>query len=286
MRKHKKNRWLVMAVVAVLAFSGCGAGTEGVELASAEEYMQAAKTTLEGKDSYTAVFEAVVSMNGAGNMTTKGKITFVEEPLFMQVDTNLLFEDGRQKYTLYLEKKGDAVNQYMNYGGEWTEMTLQAEDAMDSVQIYSAVQNLKALLAAAENCTLQTEGKQAVISAEIPAEKLYDVEEAGRFFQMAGMSSLSAVYFEGVGTTPVTFVLDKKTGEPLSYEIDLTKSLEKVTNNVLAELDGGNDISVKAYRLSYQLTKLGGVKAGGVPAEAKSSAINYEREISILEGEK
>ena len=281
MRKQRENRWLGVVAAAVFAFSACSAGT----LASAEEYIQAAKTTLQAQNSYTAAFEAVVAMNGAGNMTSKGKVTFVAEPLFMQVDTDMIFENGRQNYTLYLEKKGEAVNQYMNYDGEWTEMTLQESNAMDSVQIYHAVQNMETLLAAAENCTLQVEGGKATISAEIPADKLYAVEEAGRFFQIAGMSSLSEVYFSGVGATPVTFVLDQKTGAPLSYAIDLTKPLEKVTNNVLAEMDGGNAISVTSYRLSYQLLKLGDVKAEAVPAEAKSSAINYEREISLLEGE-
>ena len=110
MRKQRKNRWLGVIAAAVFAFSACSAGT----LASAEEYIQAAKTTLQAQNSYTAAFEAVVAMNGAGKMTSKGKVTFVAEPLFMQVDTDMIFENGRQNYTLYLEKKGEAVKQYMN----------------------------------------------------------------------------------------------------------------------------------------------------------------------------
>ena len=33
------------------------------------------------------------------------------------------FEDMSQEYDLYLEETEDAVNQYMNYDGQWTEMT-------------------------------------------------------------------------------------------------------------------------------------------------------------------
>lgn len=115
------------------------------------------------------------------------------------------------------------------------------------------------------------------------------MEAAGRFFQIAGMSSLSEVYFKGTGDVPVTFVLDKKTGAPISYEIDLAQALEKVTNNVLSELSSDNEssgITVQTYRISSELTQLGNVKAGEIPDEVKSSAINYEREISMLESDK
>ena len=289
MKKQKKSRVLGMAFIVCLAFSGCGAGTQEAAFDSAEEYVQAAKTVLAGQNSFTADFNATIAMNdaGTGSMTTKGKITFVQEPLYMEVDTDMGFDNGSQTYTLYLQKGEDDVNQYMNYDGQWTEMTLQESDAMNGVQIYNAAENMQTLLAAAENCTMQEDGEQVVISADIPEEKLYDVEEAGRFFQIAGMSSLSEVYFKGAGDTPVTFVLDRKTGAPISYEIDLAQALEKVTNNVLSELNGGggNGITVQNYRISSELTQLGGVKAGEIPAEAKSNAINYEREISMLESD-
>ena len=287
MKKQKKSRGLGMAFIVCLAFSGCGTGTQDAAFGSAEEYVQAAKTALAGQDSFTANFDATIAMNnaGTGSMTTKGTVTFVREPLYMEVDTDMGFENGSQTYTLYLQKGEDAVNQYMNYDGEWTEMTLQETAAMNGVQIYNAAENMETLLAAAENCSVQADGGTVVVSADIPEEKLYDVEEAGRFFQIAGMSSLSEVYFKGAGDTPVTFVLDRKTGAPISYEIDLAQALEKVTNNVLSELNGGSGITVQTYRISSELTQLGGVKAGEIPAEAKSSAINYEREISMLESD-
>ena len=297
MKKQRKSRGLGMTFIIVcLVLSGCGAGTQEAALGSAEEYVQAAKTALAGQNSFTANFDATIAMNnaGRGSMTTKGTVTFVKEPLYMKVDTDMGVDNGSQRYILYLqkgeaEKNEDGVNQYMNYDGQWTEMTLQKTDAMNSVQIYNTAENMETLLAAAENCTMQENGGKAVISADIPAEKLYDVEAAGRFFQIAGMSSLSEVYFKGIGDVPVTFVLDKKTGAPISYEIDLAQALEKVTNNVLSELSSDNEssgITVQTYRISSELTQLGNVKAGEIPDEVKSSAINYEREISMLESDK
>ena len=61
-----------------------------------------------------------------------------------------------------------------------------------------------------------------------------------------------------------------------------------MTNNVLTELGGGkleNPVTVETYTITSELTRLGGVEAGEVPAEAKNDAINYEKEISLLENE-
>lgn len=141
MKKQRKSRGLGMTFIIVcLVLSGCGAGTQEAALGSAEEYVQAAKTALAGQDSFTANFDATIAMNnaGRGSMTTKGTVTFVKEPLYMKVDTDMGFDNGSQRYILYLqkgeaEKNEDGVNQYMNYDGQWTEMTLQKTDAMNSV---------------------------------------------------------------------------------------------------------------------------------------------------------
>ena len=150
MKKQRKSRGLgITFIIVCLVLSGCGAGTQEAALGSAEEYVQAAKTALAGQDSFTANFDATIAMNnaGRGSMTTKGTVTFVKEPLYMKVDTDMGFDNGSQRYILYLqkgeaEKNEDGVNQYMNYDGQWTEMTLQKTDAMNSVQIYNTAENM------------------------------------------------------------------------------------------------------------------------------------------------
>ena len=107
MKKQRKSRGLGMTFIIVcLVLSGCGAGTQEAALGSAEEYVQAAKTALAGQDSFTANFDATIAMNnaGRGSMTTKGTVTFVKEPLYMKVDTDMGFDNGSQRYILYLQK--------------------------------------------------------------------------------------------------------------------------------------------------------------------------------------
>ena len=286
----KRIRGLLIGTVCVFALAGCGSDVSAQNMTegSAEEYVQAAHEMLEQADSFAADFKAEVQMKGSDKTVTEGTVELVKDPLYMKVDTTLDFGDLEQDYDMYLEKTEDVVNQYMGYDGEWTEMTMTEEEALTSVQLYHTLYNMETIFSSGENWTAEKDDGKIVLNGVIPEAKFYDVEEYTRWFQLAGMSGLSEVYYAGVGDVPVTVVLDGKTGAPLSYEVDLAKQLEIMTNNVLTELGGGkleNPVTVETYTITSELTRLGGVEAGEVPAEAKSDAINYEKEISLLENE-
>lgn len=288
MKRQKKWRMLGMAFVGIFAMAGCSSSASEPmeEIRTAEEYVQMAKNALAEADSFAADFEAVASMEGSGETVTTGHTIFVKEPLFMKVDTNMAFESTQQQYTIYLEGEGkDAANQYMDFEGQWTEMTMTKENAMLGVKIYHTAENMQIFLNAAEGWEISATGENPTLCALIPANKLFHVEESGKLFQLAGMSGLSEVYFTDLKDVPLKIVVDGKTGTPLSYEIDLADALETVTNNVLKELGGEtqeNAVTVEAYTLSSTLTQLGSVVAEEIPQAAKN-AINYEKEISLLE---
>ena len=289
----KKLKGLLLGTACVLGLAGCGSNApeaaENITDGTVEDYVQAAHNMLEAADSFAADFKAVVSMGGADETTTRGKVAFAKDPLYMKVTNTLVFGDTEQEYETYLEKGEEGVDQYMSYDGQWTEMTMTEENALTSVQLYHTLYNLETIFSSVESWNMEQDGAEMVLQGIIPEGKFYAVEEYTRWFQLAGMSGLSEVYFAGVGDVPVTVELDGKTGEPLSYEVDLAQALETVTNNVLTELGGGtleNGVEVKKYKITSELEQLGGVKAEPIPEAAKSSAINYEKEISMLAGEK
>ncbi len=280
-----KRRKICLISLLLTAFPvGCGAAVPKEQPPqTASAYVQAARAVLAGTDSFTADFDMEFAMNHAkeDGITATGTVAMVQEPFYVKIDADMGFADGQYRYAFYLEKDGDAVSQYMSYDGDWTEMTLSAEDAANSVQIYNATENMELLLAAAENLSMQKEGDRVILSGDIPGEKLYEVEEAGQFFRIVGMSELAEDYFAGAEDSPVSFVLEEKTGVPVSYEIDLADALEQVASNVLQELDGAEGVTVQSYRISATLTQLCGVSAEEIPAEVKNSAINYEKEFAL-----
>lgn len=286
--KNKKR--VLVSILSMALLAGCGSSSAG---GSAEELVQNAKTILTEANGYQSEFQAIVSVENTGTTTTTGQVTYVGEPLSMKVDTHMTYDDETQAMeydqVVYLEENGDEVSQYMNYNGQWTEMTLSKDAAMQSVQVYDALGNMQILLDAAEDWQLASgaeSGKQK-LTAVIPEEKVYEVEEKARLFQLTGMSGLSEVYYSGTGDISLALIVDAKTGAPVSYELDLAQALQTVTNNVLKEMSGGtvdSGMTVQQYSVRSDFTKLDDVEAEAVPDAARSSAINYEREISLLEG--
>lgn len=285
--KNKKR--VLVSILSMCLLAGCGSSSAG---GSAEEIVQNVKTILAEANGYQSEFQAIVSVENTGTTTTTGQVTYVGEPLSMKVDTLMTYDDAGQaanyEQVVYLEESGDEVSQYMNYNGQWTEMTLSKDAAMQSVQVYDALGNMQILLDAAEDWQLASgaeSGKQK-LTAVIPEEKVYEVEEKARLFQLTGMSGLSEVYYTGTGDISLALIVDAKTGAPVSYELDLAQALQSVTNNVLKEMSGGtvdSGMTVQQYSVRSDFTKLDDVEAEAVPDAARSSAINYEREISLLE---
>ncbi len=292
MKKINIRRMLGAALAGAFALSGCGgtAGSTdiaGVHTMTAEEYVQAAANALENAESFEANFTAEISMDGSGTVSTNAKVAMQREPLQARVDIQHDFGDASQTSNIYLEEKNETVNLYMNYDKQWTEMTLSPEDAMNHIRIYDTADNMVSLLSAAKDWQMEdAEGNIVTVTAEIPSEKVYAVEENGKYFQLAGMSGLSETYYQNIGALTAEFRFDWKTGQPISYKIDFAKALESVTNNVLEELNGGvmdKGVTVEKYLISSEITQLDDVESIEIPEAVKSDAINYEKEISLLE---
>lgn len=279
--------WLCICLLPALA--GCG-NAEPAEQAQEEvplnEIMWQANGLLKNTDSYTADFRAAVKMEGAEEAVTNADIRFVAEPLSMEVDMKTEIGEVLQETQTYLMENGNQVDYYMNFNDQWTEMTMEKADAIKNMQIYHALENAITLLTFAQDWQIEAqEGDIAKVSAIIPEKRFYEVEKAAKFFQLAGMSGLSEEYFYGMGDTAVRFSVDLEEQKLNSYEIDLTDALEAVTNNVLLELNGGSmaeGIAVEYYTISATFDRLGDVEPGEIPAEARSSAINYEEEFYLM----
>lgn len=279
----------VSIILITLVFTACGkptsnSGTDAGESATAN-YIALAKSKLDASSSFESNFYAEVQIGGESAKTvTNAKVQMIYEPLAVKIKTEDLYGQSTTDSETYLEKVDAGVNMYMAYDGEWTEMTLEEKNAMKSLGMYDAGTGLSLLLASGENWTETAESSGVVtITGDIPGEKVYDISEAGSFLQLAGMNGVDQSYYSGVEAVPVEIQL-KADGTPVSFSVDFTKTLETVMNHVLQELaqDDVETISVQKYLIKQNILSLDEVKKIEIPAAARG-AINYEKEISLLE---
>ena len=232
---------ICLAATAVVCLAACGTPENAENTAQTgmtpAEYATAALQSLEEANSYKGAMNVVSNMQDSSD-STEVTVSQIKEPFCMQI-TEVLNSAGGQSYSTqrYLEAEDTNVNLFMNYNNQWTEMSLEKDAALDSVQIYDVRENMITLLQ--HTSTWQEtarENKQVTLQGTLPAADVYTVVEGGKLLQLAGMSGIAENYYEGVADVPVTFVFKEDTGEAVSCHMDLANVLQTVTNNVLKEL--------------------------------------------------
>ena len=275
-----------MAATAVVCLAACGTPENAENTTQTgmtpAEYATAALQSLEEASSYKGAVNVVSNMQGSSD-STEVTVSQIKEPFCMQI-TEVL-NSGGQSYSTqrYLEAEDTNVNLFMNYNSQWTEMSLEKDAALDSVQIYDVRENMITLLQHTSGWQeTARENKQVTLQGTLPAADVYAVVEGGKLLQLAGMSGIAENYYEGVADVPVTFVFKEDTGEAVSCHMDLGNALQTVTNNVLKELQADSaGITVQEYGVTIDISDLNGVQSIEIPAEAHS-AINYEQEITSM----
>lgn len=290
-RVKNKIKFAVFLVLIAMIFTvGCTAkptsnNKTATEEGATENYIALAKSKLEASSSFESDFCAEVQIGGeSGKIVTNAKVQMVYEPLALKIKTQDLYAKSTIDSETYLEKVDAGVNMYMAYDGEWTEMTLDEKNAMKTLGVYDAGKGMKLLLASVENWTETSEKSGIVtITGDIPAEKVYNISEAGSFLQLAGMNGVDQSYYSGVEAVPVEIRI-KEDGTPVSFTVDFTKTLGTVMNHVAQALaqEDVETISVQKYLIKQNILSLGEVKKIEIPVAARG-AINYEKEISLLE---
>lgn len=277
---------ICLAATAVVCLAACGTPENAENTTQTgmtpAEYATAALQSLEEASSYKGAVNVVSNMQGS-NDSTEVTVFQIKEPFCMQI-TEVL-NSGGQSYSTqrYLEAEDTNVNLFMNYNSQWTEMSLEKDAALDSVQIYDVRENMATLLQHTSGWQeTARENKQVTLQGTLPAADVFAVVEGGKLLQLAGMSGIAENYYEGVADVPVTFVFKEDTGEAVSCHMDLGNVLQTVTNNVLKELQADSaGITVQEYGVTMDISDLNGVQSIEIPAEAHS-AINYEQEITSM----
>lgn len=136
---------ICLAATAVVCLAACGTPENAENTTQTgmtpAEYATAALQSLEEASSYKGAVNVVSNMQGS-NDSTEVTVSQIKEPFCMQI-TETLNTAGGQSYSTqrYLEAEDTNVNLFMNYNNQWTEMSLEKDAALDSVQIYDVREN-------------------------------------------------------------------------------------------------------------------------------------------------
>jgi len=290
----------ISATIAVLCFmTGCSAEVATVAAEVQEEvksdmtdisvndYIELANRYLESADDFRGELQIEMQMGSEDEVIFVGaKIAMIREPLSVSIETQNHHDGVVRMFNTYLEEEADSVEMYMNYEGSWSQLTLQKSTVNNHVDFYDIQNNMYLLLNTAQNLTVEAiNDHEMVLRGEIAPQDVHYVSEKGHFLQMAGMTGIDAVYYEGVPAVEVTFVLDRESGAPLRMRIDFTDALEVVINNVLRTLNGeveGEKFKVQRYIIDGGMDSLNTVVRVEIPEEGRSDAINYEEEIAYM----
>lgn len=284
----KINRKLILPVALFVLFAFTGCASQDAEDTAApaetilpEEQVAIAKQKLDEADNYTAELYATVKMGESEAETRmQASIAVSKEPAIMAIQVNNYIGAQMQSSEMYLEELKDGSNLYMSYEDEWTELTLEKENADKTVRFFSVKDNIDVLLSAGNGWeATQADNGGVVLTGVIPANKVYTVAEEGRFLQLVGMAGISENYFDGVSDVEISIYLDKD-GVPQSAEADFAKTLNVVTTNVLADLDGAS-LEIESYFIEAKIIEINGVEPLSIPEQARKQAINYEEEIML-----
>ena len=226
---------ICLAATAVVCLAACGTPENAENTTQTgmtpAEYATAALQSLEEASSYKGAVNVVSNMQGS-NDSTEVTVSQIKEPFCMQI-TEILNTAGGQSYSTqrYLEAEDTNVNLFMNYNNQWTEMSLEKDAALDSVQIYDVRENMATLLQHTSGWQeTARENKQVTLQGTLPAADVYAVVEGGKLLQLAGMSGIAENYYEGVADVPV-FIDGKQV-----YESPATMDIQAYCNQEKASL--------------------------------------------------
>ena len=286
------TNFISSATMAVLLFlTGCGTAdpaTDAIQQVDGEtiqEYMECARVELENADNYTAFLHAEIKMDENEDSThLEAEIKSSTQPLAMNVLAQTYYGAQLQWSETYLEVGGKGANIYVSYDNEWTELSLNLEDAMKSVSLYNVQNQVGTLLTYSEEWDVEeSDADGTLLAGTIPVEQIYRTMEDGCFLQVVGMNGIAETYYAGAQPITVHVQLNKE-GTVASCSVDLTQVLHTVANNVMREIGGeGTTIKVETYLLRSEIEKINETEPIEAPLAVKDNAINYEREISLQE---
>lgn len=284
--KLKKLLAVGIAVVMMTGLAACGGGDGGTSGGgeSIADIMKKAEEALEnvGSMNYDMVMDMEMSAQGQTMASsTSGQIAYIADPLKMKMDMTVDAGGQSTAMQMYAEQIGDDYAMYMSMDGtNWMKQTIT--DAAELEQ-YSAEASMDMYLESAESFKEAGEetvnGMDAVKYEGVIAEDTMNevMENAGMVEQLAGMGiseEQAEAMYKDLGQLPIAIWIAKDSGLPVKYEMDMTEFMQKLMDNVMAEMGEqaeGSEITVGKMMVSMTISGFDSVEDFEIPEAAKNA---------------
>ncbi|MDO4541282.1 MAG: hypothetical protein Q4C00_00440 [Bacillota bacterium] len=294
--KKKLSLFLIITMLALGAFSGCG-DEEATEETTAEDKM-IAQAIENVQNASSASYEMTMDMSMAVtageesqniDMTTGGSVQYLNDPMSMSMIMTMDMGDiagTGENVVMETESYGEVVDDnfvmYTRVEDQWTKQTVGSAEEM---QQYNTANTMGVYLEAMDSFT--EEGVEEVNGSEatkytgvISGDDLQAVIDnmAGLSDQMATLgldeASLSTLYADA-GDMAVAIWIDNATVMPVKYEMDMAAMMQNIMDKLLSNMDtseiGEMSYNISNMFISMTVTGYDNVEAIEIPEEARSA---------------
>lgn len=242
MKKMKRAGALLLALVLTLSLAACAGGGGGSAQTPAEAVAAAQKKMADIKNLDAAItMEMGMSMEGQTmGINMSMNMSMLTDPVQAKIAVDMdMGELGSQQMEMYMEEKGDnSFVLYVTDGTIWAAQTVSAED----VGQYDAQSSMDMYLDSTSE--FKSAGTEKLPSGEadkytgvIKGDSMAAVmEQSGALDSLAtvlGSTDAIAELYKDLGDMPVSIWVDKATGYPVRYEMDMTDMLSQLMSKAL-----------------------------------------------------
>lgn len=264
MKRIKRIGVIVMGAVVALALLGCGGSKE-----EAKQMLVDAQEKMKDVQSMDFSMNMEMDLEAVGQqvaMKISGDMSIIEDPVQAKMVLQIDVGEGAETMELYAKQDGDQITMYSGTGTNYSKQVLTLPEFESQIAQYDANQNIEKyieMFSDIEHGGSETyNGKSCtkvvgIVSGEKFQEVLNTTGSGLDSLEDAGLSSeqLQSI-FSGIDDLEINIWIDNETGYIAGYEMDMTKMLQQVYDNLMDSLMGDSGISVEAKinKMSIEMT--------------------------------
>lgn len=276
MKHIKKMTALILALALSLSLAACGAKTPEEVIRTAQEKVNSAKSM-----EATMVMDMEMTvMEQTMAVTTTMDMSYFADPIqmrsTMEMDMGAL---GVMTMDIYAQADGDQYTVYLTDGSQWTSQQVELAE----MQQYDARSSMDLYLNSASS--FQADGSEKLSGGDadkytgvITGASLEEVMQSSgaldSMSQLIGDPDAIAGIYQDLADMPVTIWVDKKSGYPVRYVMDMSDTMSQIMEKTLAAAPDAAalDLKIGKMLITMDCFNFGAAETFTIPQEALDAA--------------